>query len=597
MPIFLSSCSYFLQGRLEIVVTAGETPVSDAQLTLYGKNKNKEIFIGYLFPNSQGFISTDIDFSKYQSIKVVTTNKSIEKILLPSIEHVSIPGWWQEQVVKLNINLTDPSLPMQNHSPLAKQENKIQDEAKPELPEIVLIPQIESNLYEPPPTKPQLENRISATTPLVSSTTPYQTKPLNKTITEKKVGYWKSTTLKITSEGKPLNNVNLYIGYNVSQTIKREGSSNEAGEIKFDFYKPSPPDVLIIKKNGFITNVTQFMESSSQSIIVDLKPGKSMDFLVQNYAYGVGRGMDKTELYLNGVKQDVSTPIGFLTYAKELKPEEKLSLEQKNSIITNITADDLKKQFENNHGEIASLFLPSVTPFKPTVAFVEPSLTGEVLESNMLWRRARREFFSRFINEQSFKTKIKDDLLKLVDANNPIETLKRGWQNSSFAKDLDLVVEINFIQNEENPLITGRIYAKNGQIITEQKKSFNASNAEQVASQLYTYLLEQLPIESYVVQQEKGVFTLNVGQKQHLNKGDLFIAYVPDSFYSAPNKASGVLKVTEVTDTEAKATAILGLEKLQNNISVRCVRASQTQIDNEMKKSISFGSFGGRHIR
>lgn len=105
MAFFLSSCTYFLKGQLEILVTTNDAPLQEAQLALYGKNNNKEVFIGYLYPNSQGKVVTNIDFSKYQSLKIVTTNNSLQKILLPAIKYVSIPHWWQEQVLSLKINL------------------------------------------------------------------------------------------------------------------------------------------------------------------------------------------------------------------------------------------------------------------------------------------------------------------------------------------------------------------------------------------------------------------------------------------------------------------------------------------------------------
>ena len=46
--------------------------------------------------------------------------------------------------------------------------------------------------------------------------------------------------------------------------------------------------------------------------------GKSSDFILQNYAYFVGRGLDKTELKLNSLKLDVSSLLGFVSAQKQI---------------------------------------------------------------------------------------------------------------------------------------------------------------------------------------------------------------------------------------------------------------------------------------
>jgi hypothetical protein len=594
------SCSYFFQGHLEVTLTSDNVPVKDAKILLYGKSKNKESFIGYLFPNKQGKIVTNIDFSKYQSLKIVTTSTGLDKILLPAIEYVTIPHWWQEQVLKLNIILPAIGATVAKNLPIVATESKPSQESEESPPpEVVHMSQLESPLIEEP--KP-IKSFIIPIFPATFISKKNENKIQNKTITDNFVNYLKLSNFKITADNKPLANAIIYIGYNISQTIKRAGTTNELGEIQIHYNKLFPPDVVIVKKENVITNIAAFVDNaSSQSILIDCKIGKSTEFLIQNYAYGISRGFDKTEIFLNGAKQNVSSSLGLLILPNELKPEDNYTIEQKNSILSTISMDDLKKQLRShNSDEFNSMVLPAIVPFKPTVGFIEPNLTG-LIESNMLWRRARREFFSRFINEQSFKTKIQDDLIKITNAKGDLSNdkdisleektlnfFRRGWENSDYAKDIDLLIQIDFIQSEESPTLVGRIYDKSGQIITEQKKSFNENNAEQVASQMYQYLMEQLPIESNVLQQENGIFTLNVGKKQRVKTGDFFVSYIPENFYSIPNKFAGVLKITEVTsDLESKAKAIFGLNKLENNISIRAVRATQSQIDQQIKKRIS----------
>lgn len=591
IAFLFTGCSYFFQGRLEISVTSNQEPLADAQLILYGKNKNKEMFIRYLQPNSQGKVVTTIDFSKYQSLKVVATSTSLEKLSLPDVEFAMVPQWWEEQLLQLKLDL-----PRLETSQVAKNEiptktdainKEILEKEDIQAPEVISISQLESDLYERLQPANQFKNNILSHSTL--SNNPIKNIDIKKTITENKVDYLTSSAFKIMAENSPVENARIFIGYNASQAIKSIGETDKLGELSFSYNKALAPDILIVKKPGFITSMTPFIPSAgSQPLSLELKAGKSLDYLVQNYAYGVGRGLDKTELFFNGAKQEVSTVLGFLTFAKELKGDDILSIEQKNSIISSIPANDLKKAAQNKPDEIVTLFLPPITPFRPTVGFIEPDLTGN-LESNMLWRRARREFFSRFINEQSFKTKIPDDLKKITNAGSiqSLDLFKHGWENSNFAKDVDMIMQIDFSEDAENPTLIGRIYTKNGQIIAEQKSSFNITNAEQVASQMYHSIMSQLPIEAYVTQQEKGVFTLNVGKNQHISTGDLFAALIPQEFYSVPNKAVGVFKVTEVLETESKAIALVGIEKLQHNISIRAIRTPQPLIENEIKKQIA----------
>ncbi len=589
-PFFVSSCSYFFQGQLELFLTENQVPLKDTQVMLYGKKNQdeKEIFIGKYSSDNEGKVAAHINFFQYHNLKIIVSNQDLEKIILPSIQSMESPRWWQEQVVKLHLDVPQ-FIPKQDN--LVKIPTIVQplpDVFLNPPPEIVSIQQFEGNLYEEPVIKKgmhNLQNNLSTQPSIIKNTN------TNKTITDKFVDFSAVANLKISSQNNPVEKAKIYLGYNGSQTIKYQGESSRTGAIDVHYNKAVAPDILIIKKRGFVTNVTPFIENvSTQSLLLEMKPGKSMDFLIENFAYGAGRGTDKAELLLNGIKQDVSSILGFLTLAKEVQQTDILSIEQKNSIITNISSEDLKRHYSHKSEDLVGLFIPTLIPYKPNVGFIEPNISG-ALESNMLWRRVRREFFSRYINEQSFKTKIIDDLIKIVNVkkDSVLDLLKKGWQNASFAKDIDMLLQIDFVQNEEQPIVTGKIYAKNGLLIAEQRKSFDATNAEQVSGQLYESLVAQLPIEAYVTQQEKGVFTLNVGKKHHINKGDLFAAHIPQNFYSPPNRPVGVLKIIDISDTESKAKVIIGVDKLKSNMSILAIRYPEAFIEEQIKKQVAQG--------
>ena len=595
LSFFLSGCSYFLKGQLEISVTANDSPLSEAQLVLYGKKNKKEIFIQKLSPNGEGKIVLPVDFYEYEMFKIVATSSNLDKLLLPSISYVSSPHWWQDQSVQLKINLISPVSPFTANTTTPKKE-VVSQEIKNDLsqlppPEIVSVSQIEKNLQEepikkksnkPPLVLAQEEKELELKHEKV------ELKPLKKTITDKKKDFIVSVSYKVLFESKPVNEVQVYTAYHNSQTIRKEGESNSLGEIKFNVNKVSAPDVIILIKNGFVTLVSPFIESSSQGpFIFDLKLGKSVNLLVQNYAYNLPRGIEKSELFFNKVKQNSSTSIGLLTYDKEIKVEDALSLEIKNSQINSISWDDIQKKLFNKLN-LNSFFLPTLMPFKPTIGLLEPVMNEE-RETNTIWRRARREFFSRFINDSSFKTKIQDDLFNLSNAKSSDDLIvfKKGWENTLFAKDVDIILQIDLKTKENDAYMVGRIYGKNGEILFEQNKLIAEGSAEKVASQLYLSLLNHLPLEGSVVGQDKGVYILNLGAKNHIQKGDVFSAFVSKENYSLPTVYAGKLKVFEVEQGQVKAQIMkdkkdLSSKKdnefLKNNSLIRVVRLSRVDV-------------------
>ena len=588
LPLFFTGCSYFLQGQLELTVASHGAPLPEAQITVAGIVENKEVFIQNLSPNKEGKVFTNIDFSKYQSLKLITTNSSIETLLLPDLKYVPVPHWWQKQSLQITIELK-PILPEENKPLVFNSKNNSEknalDKENKLTPEIVVLSQIESNLIDPLMTKPKIIAKKDEIEKLPTSL--LKNLPEEKTITEKNSRFLSSSTYRITSDNQPLSNALVFTGDMVTQALRQEEETDAKGEVKIEYNKATAPKVIVVKKNGFLTSVLPFVQTSTNDpVTIDLKTGKSLDFLVQNFAYGLARGMDKTELYYLGSKLDSSGPLGFLTSSKEIKPEEFFSLKQKNSIENMISPSALKNIFQTKTTPMATLYLSSQLPFKPAVGLLEPIMTP-YLETNSLWRRARREFFSRFINEQKFRTKIQDDLLKIINAKS-IESLKvfrRGWQTSNFAKDVDIVLDLNYEEELENKYLVGRIYTKNGENALEIKKLINEKNAEDIASQLYLSLLDQLPVECDAVGEGKGSYTLNGGKNINLHVDDYFIAYGHKQLTEEPNKFAGVMKVTQVDDLSSHAVIIFG-EK-ENNQIVHLIRTSKSVAESMQEKKFS----------
>ncbi len=602
---FFTSCSYFQKGSITVKVESKHKTIADNEISLYSldSNENKEIKVIESHTNKSGVVKWNVDFSKLQVMKVIVRNKNIENIYLPEVLFLTAPKWWQDR--ELNIVVTLKEINFQKHH-LTQKFNKeksrefdnILDFPIEPINHMQSIAQIEENL---PPEK-MIEQNISMflneknktetlnsleNSFLKSSTT------LN-TITEKKSVLFEDTiTLEVINNNKPIENALIFLGRNGTQAVRYLGTSDSMGSLSFNALHQYRPDIVIVKKDNFITTYKPLATGSGkQNFKIEMVEGKSSDFILQNYAYFVGRGLDKTELKLNSLKLDVSSLLGFVSAQKQIDDKSFLTLAQKNAIPEVIDFRTLKKAVEisNLSNQLPILYVSSLLPYKPAVGFVEPPVLGAI-QNNPVWRRARREFFSRFMNEMSLRSIISDDVNKIANAMNlsTLELAKQGWKDSIYSGELDILLQLYFDENENGKdfNLIGKIYDKTGKIIFEKEQIFQSDDAEKISANMYSLMLANIPIEGVILKKNKKEVTINLGKNQNLVETDLFVIYAQKNPNSPPDRPIGIGKVKNISDKESILDIQVGWEQIEKNDVLRCVRYPEKLIQQEIQNHIA----------
>lgn len=607
---FVVGCSYLQSGTLSVSVENQGKPIDKSIITLYSisETTQKERLLSQQATGKNGIIKWNIDFSNIRNIKVTVQNGGLEKIYLPDVKYVQAPKWWQEHDVVLKVNLAEFN-PKNLKTIKSVETNKVpitESESFLDFPEdpisqSISIAQIEFNLLP----ESNLQSNGSAFHIVNKSqedklglseniNTKNSLKSDSNTITENKnILFEDALALEIFFEGKPQENVHVFTGRNASQNISYIGTTDGKGIISFPMPKQRRADVLILKKASFLTVVKPLTSGSGkQSMRIDLQEGKSTDFILQSYAYGVGRGIDKTELKANSLRIDISGLTGFVTTSKPLDDKTLLSLNQKNSIPEIIDFKILKKCIELHSlvNQIPTLYVSALLPYKPSVGLIEPSLSSP-LQTNQQWRRVRREFFSRFMNEPFMRGLISEDIIKMSNSIgiSPIEMAKSGWKNTAFSSDLDLLMQIQYIEAENGKdfLLGGKVFDKSGKVIMERTMPVTMENSEKISAKMYSSLLSSLPIEGGIVKKNNNEVTINLGKNFGLLEGDSFVAFIQKYPFSPPEKPIGVIKVKSVGEKDSLADIIIGQERLQKSDVIRVIRYPEKIIQQDLQSQIA----------
>ncbi|APJ03518.1 hypothetical protein [Silvanigrella aquatica] len=606
----LIGCNYINTGSLSVSVEHQGQPVANTLVTLFSfENSNKNwIKIGEQKTDRYGKVKWNLNFYKIQSIKITAQNMDLENIYFPSIKYTKNPQWWQDHELSLKMNLEkfQAKLRVKSKSNMENQIGEQNSGALLDFPDDPLsqsisIGQIESNL---PPEK-NIENNkfafhLATPTLLEKSFLPdsLQSKSPPKssliTITENKnVLFEDNLTLEVFFQGKPQDNVHVFSGRNATQYISYIGVTDSKGILSFSMPHQSRSDTLIIKKASFLTQVRPLTPGSGkQNLRIDLLEGKSTDFILQSYAYGVGRGMDKTELKSNSLRVDIAGMTGFVTTNKALDEKVILSLEQKNAFPNVIDFKVLKKCLELHTfvNQIPTLYVSSLLPYKPSVGLIEPSLNSQ-LQTNAVWRRVRREFFSRFMNEPLMRGIIPDDIVRMSNkiGVSPLEMATTGWKNSIFSEDLDMLLQIQYVESEEGKgfSLAGKVFDKTGKIIMERVLPVVPEEAEKISAKMYSSLVSSLPVEGNVVKKNKNEVTINLGKNFGISEGDKFVTFIQKYPFSPPEKPIGILKVKSVGDKESIAEIELGKEKINTVDVIRVTRYPDKMIQQDLQSQIA----------
>jgi hypothetical protein len=182
---------------------------------------------------------------------------------------------------------------------------------------------------------------------------------------------------------------------------------------------------------------------------VDLAPGTSHDFVAVQMAFGQPRALEKISFQRAGRTLDVTGPAGVSAVAAK-------NLEVGLVALDAVANDSLpqRKPFavslsSNTSPEPHRVVLSSAKPRAPQVGLVELS-AGEIVhaESHLrgepAFRRARRDFLSRFVREKALRPLIFQEVKRLAEGGGlPVEQLlRRGWDISPLAGEIDFLLAL-----------------------------------------------------------------------------------------------------------------------------------------------------------
>lgn len=600
-----TGCSYFQAGSITVKVVSHGQLLPNSSVTLYQINavNRKKMKVIEGITNKNGFVKWKVDFSKLPQMKIFVQSNNLDRIYLPEIVALTAPKWWQDRDLNLTISLREiPIIIEESNKKIGIQNlsdnDPILDFPIEPLNQTVNIAQIEENLPVEPipeslPTMGLSENEKQTGASWTEKAI-FKTSPILNTITEKKSVLFEDTiTISVFYQNHPIEDAYIFFGKNGTQSIRLVGSTDSSGNISTSVLHSMRPDSVIVKKDSFITNIRPLVSGSGkQELKIELNEGKSSDFIIQNFAYFIGRGIDKTELKLNSLKLDVSSMLGIVSTQKQLDEKSFLSISQKNSIPNSIDFKTLRKAIEVNSmsNQLPILYVSSLLPYKPAVGLVEPSILG-VLQNNTVWRRARREFFSRFMNEMSQRSIISDEVNKIANSLNlsSVEFAQRGWKDTVFAGDLDILIQIAFEENENGKdySLIGKIFDKTGKIVFEKEQVFSSEDAEKTAANLYYLLQINLPIEGNIIKKSKKEVTINLGKNNYVSETDLFAILAQKNPMSPPDKVIGYGKVKEIREKESQIEILAGQDLVEKNEVLRVIRYPENVIQHEIQKRIA----------
>jgi hypothetical protein len=596
-----SACSDLRSTHFEVLVKSQNAPVSGAQVTIFSVSQQqlkKQIAQGLTREN--GTLKLKLRLFRVSQFKIVVSHQSLERLYLPQSRMMKAPAWWQEKNLFATFDLsqlsfekaTTPSF-LKKQKILSQQEDHNVFETSPVPPKkISPLFHLEQSLGEEKGEKnsPMMKQEDRSFFPKIVS------EQFENKIEKKTSLLDENLFIEVFFQNKPQENVHLFLGKNSSQSLSYLGRTNSKGVLKTPVSKRSRSQIVIAKKEHFLTLAvpvtTRSHQKNQQTMRIDLQQGQSVDFVLQHFSYGTGRGLDKTELRSHNLKMDVSGLLGFVTFSQKAIPWEALSLNQKNAVPQKREAKILQKCASTKNSFLPSLFVNAVEPYKPAVGFIEPPLS--VHQTNLLWRRFRREFFSRFMNEGFFKGIIFDEVSKMAEAQglSPQEMAKSGWDKFSFAHDLDLIMELHFFpENKENShlIAQGRVYDKKGRLIVEKRLPFQKENAEHVAAQLYFHLQEGLPLEGSVLEINEKRLTLNLGKNFKIQQGQSFLVFTQSHPCRPPEKTWGVARVHDVQDKTSVADLLMVKNQSFVGNILKVVRYPDKLIDADVKIMSAFG--------
>ena len=361
-----------------------------------------------------------------------------------------------------------------------------------------------------------------ATALAVSAARATATASASATSAEPSVSKNLSLSVEVMSEGKPLGGAQVYTAKRSARKMVKLGATSENGVLESDYPAALLGETIFVRHSccfsqqlnlpkaiqagsSDLPSWKQKLSIESRKLRVDLAPGVSHDFFVRQQSYGVPRVFERVSLVRNAQTLEVTNSLGVASVSGK-------NLAQGNTALEFYSADAVplrrNEAFMIESKTEEEPFLVSMSQARvpsPVVGFYE-TLRGKIVyaESHLvgepLFRRARREFLSRFIQEKTFRPLIFSELSKLVhQGGQQMEKIARdGWDIGPLQGEFDylVVLEMGLVEGFGMKLLdsSGRAVWKEN--FTDAKWLVAPEIAGRKA---FDTLLSNLPFETAIV--------------------------------------------------------------------------------------------------
>ncbi|MBX9703614.1 MAG: hypothetical protein K2X39_05630 [Silvanigrellaceae bacterium] len=603
-----SSCQLRQKGTIKIKVMSNNTPLSRITVTL---NEHEE-----RLTNEQGEAVWEVYFQQLKQAKIVAKSDNIEDIYLPGflfVEH--LPQWWEEQILnyEIKLNKIENYQIISDNKTSTKETINSKNKEKYELKLDVLtnynkqfISFLEKDIIEneeknsdlnneykihPPEKEDLFANKIEIKELKNENVNPIAKKSLPQS-QEKPFSYYENSfTIKVQSEKKDLSNTLIYGAKSGAKTLTLLGETNNNGEFKIEKNKDLMGDMIIAMHKCCKSIVYPFsIGSGKETLKIELMPTKEqlVDLFIQSYAFGVAKGIEKVELRTADKLINISSSIGFIPSI----PADTLS----ESFLTSLNTTQPKTLFppyilpiEGNKQPV-TLFLSLKNPLKPNIALFE-TIDLNDLPIQSPFRKARREFFSRFIGNSEFSPMIQAQLLQLSQAAQlPVDKmLTQGWDSSELSKDIDFIFSFELINNNNN--LNVKLIEKTGKIHYQNEFTIAQHAVELQGAEIFEALLDNIPFEGSPLKLlENGIVT-NLAEQHNLSEGDYVLIYGSQDALHPPIHPIAVGKVNKINNKQSEIKYLFKastyLEKKEN---LRIAKVPKSLINHKNLEKISFNS-------
>lgn len=324
-----------------------------------------------------------------------------------------------------------------------------------------------------------------------------------------------SLVLESFLEGKPLAATQVYSIRQASGRIVKLGETDAAGRLEARHPAALLGESLFVRNPCCVSVLRPLTmgqgSKGPRSLRVDLSPGVSHDFVAVQTSYGHPRAVEKVTLQHQGRTLDVTGPAGVAVVsakniavglaALEVGSSETLPTRKALALEIGATTAFSPHLLEVARGR----------PRLPQVGFLELA-GGNVVhaETNLRgepsYRRARRDFLSRFVQEKSLRPLIFQEVKKIADAAGaPVESwVRRGWDTSAAAGEVDFLVAL---ESKGDGAARARLFDSEGTVLWDETFPYGGSAKEDesvpelAGKAAFDGLLKALPFEFVV----KGV--------------------------------------------------------------------------------------------